>query len=73
MKWIDYDKFKEDEEQSLDLIKERFKDYPAACEALEWVSLTLRINMQCNLIELKGESKSSDFYPCADENGMVGR
>lgn len=73
MKLIDYDKFKEDEKQSLDLIKEGFKDDPAVSEALEWVWLTLRINMNCNLVELMGKSKSSDFYPCADENGMVGK
>ena len=56
MRLIDYDKFKEDEKQSLDIIKECFKGDPAASEALEWVRLTLRINMNCNLVELKGEN-----------------
>lgn len=53
---MNYDQFEKDEKQSLDLIKERFKDDPMVSEALEWVELTLRINMQCNLIELKGEN-----------------
>ena len=56
MKLMDYDKFEEDEKKSLDLIKERFKDDPMVSEALEWVWLTLRINILCNLIELKGEN-----------------
>jgi hypothetical protein len=60
MKLIDYDKFEEDEKQSLDLIKEGFKGDPAVSEALEWVWLTLRINIQCNLIELKGENNEQD-------------
>ena len=55
MKLIDYDKFEEDEKQSLDLIQERFKDDPMVSEALEWVRLTLRINILCNTIELKEE------------------
>lgn len=55
MRLLDYDQFEEDEKQSLDLIKERFKDDPIASEALEWVELTLRINMCCNLIEPEGE------------------
>ena len=60
MKLMDYDQFEEDEKQSLDLIKERFKDDPMVSEALEWVRLTLRINMKCNLIELKGENNEAD-------------
>ena len=56
MRLMNYDQFEKDEKQSLDLIKERFKDDPMVSEALEWVELTLRINMQCNLIELKGEN-----------------
>ena len=59
MRLIDYDKFIEDEKQSLDLIKERFKGDPAASEALEWVELTLRINLMCNFIELKGEKNET--------------
>ena len=45
--------------QSLDIIKERFKGEPAVAEALEWVELTLRVNMGCNLIELKGENNET--------------
>ena len=59
MKLIDYDKFIEDEKQSLDLIKERFKGDPVVSEALEWVELTLHINLICNSIELKGEKNET--------------
>ena len=55
MELIIYNQFIKDETQSLDLIKERFKGDPAVAEALEWVELTLRININCNLIKLKAE------------------
>ena len=59
MKLIIYDEFIKDEKESLDIIKECFKGDPAAAAALEWVELTLHINLICNLIELEGEKNEN--------------